>query len=75
MVTELGNQTLSQKKPQEDPTFPSGKFSYSWVGNGPTLTNPLLVKGRVKADLVLLSLYSFHFNASSIAARLLSRDY
>lgn len=70
MVTELDNQTLSR---QEDPTFPSGKFSYSWVGNGPSLTNPLLLKGR--ADLVLLSLYSFHFNASSIAARLLSRDY
>lgn len=37
--------------------------------HGQTLTNLLLLTGRVKADLVLLSLY--RFNGSSIAARLL----
>ena len=30
MVTELGNKSISR---QEDPKFPSGKFSYSWEGN------------------------------------------
>lgn len=31
--------------------------------HGPTLTNPLLLTGRVKADLVLLSLYCFIGNS------------